>query len=77
MISAAVSRLRNTLRNLTIRKKLLASYFVLIFIPLSLLTVVSYVNVSKVSKNQILYSAGQSFDQAYAFLDYKVSSLIK
>lgn len=77
MIFTFTTRLRGGLRNLTIRKKLLASYFILIFIPLSLLTVVSYINVSKVSKNQILYSAGQSFDQAYAFLDYKVSSLIK
>ena len=72
-----LDRAVQAVRNMTIKRKLLASYFVLIFVPLALLSAVSYVNVSKVYENQILYSAGQSFDQAYAFLSYKVNTLIK
>ena len=77
MKSIFFKRLSQSLENLTIRKKLLISYFILIFFPLLLLTTVSYVNVSKVYKNQMLYSASQSFDQAHTFLNYMVNSLIK
>ena len=64
-------------RNITMRKKLLLSYFILIFLPLGLLTLISYVNVSGVYEKQIRYSASQSFEQAHTFLSYKVNSLIK
>jgi len=63
-------------RSATIKKKMMLSYFVLIFIPLSVLTVVTYVNVSKGYESQIKFSANQSFDQAYKFLSYKINSLI-
>lgn len=69
--------LAQSFKDMTIRKKLLLSYFVLIFVPLGLLTFISYVNVSRVYENQIRYSASQSFDQAYTFLSYKVNTLIK
>ena len=60
----------------TLRKKLLISYFVLILIPLGIVTYVSYVNVSREFENQVRYSAIQSFDQAYTFLSNKVNTLI-
>lgn len=64
-------------RDSTMKKKLMLSYFILIFVPLGVLTYVSYINVSKGYENQIQYSANQSFDQAYKFLSYKINSLIK
>lgn len=64
-------------RSVTIRKKMLISYFLLIFIPLIAITIISYVNVSRGYENQIKYSANQSFDQAKRYLEYKISSLIK
>lgn len=64
-------------RHMQIRGKLLISYFILIFFPLSLLTFVAYKNVSSDYEKQILHSADQSFDQAYTFLDYKLKTLIK
>ncbi|HEY5586153.1 MAG TPA: sensor histidine kinase [Ruminiclostridium sp.] len=70
-------KLVQSFKDITIRKKLLLSYFTLIFLPLGLLTFVSYVNVSRVYENQIHYSANQSFDQAYTFLSYKLNTLIK
>ncbi|MFC4808595.1 cache domain-containing sensor histidine kinase [Paenibacillus sp. GCM10023250] len=63
--------------NMHIRGKLLISYFILIFLPLALMTSFSYKNVSRDYEKQILHSADQSFDQAYTFLSYKVNTLIK
>ncbi|QHW33970.1 sensor histidine kinase [Paenibacillus rhizovicinus] len=60
-----------------IRAKLLISYFILIFLPLALMTAFSYKNVSHDYEKQILHSADQSFDQAFMFLSYKVNTLIK
>ncbi len=65
-----------SLKNLTLKKKLLLSFFILIFLPLGLLTFISYVNVAKIYENQIRYSANQSFDQAYTFLSYKLNTMI-
>ncbi|AZN41745.1 cache domain-containing sensor histidine kinase [Paenibacillus albus] len=63
--------------NMHIRGKLLISYFILIFLPLAVMTAITYKNVSSDYEKQILHSADQSFDQAYTFLTYKVNTLIK
>jgi two-component system sensor histidine kinase YesM len=63
-------------RSATIKKKLMLSFFVLIFIPLTALTAITYINVSKGYEKQIKFSANQSFDQAYKFLSYKINSLV-
>ncbi|NBD24932.1 cache domain-containing sensor histidine kinase [Paenibacillus glycinis] len=63
--------------NMQIRRKLLISYFILIFLPLALMTSFSYKNVSRDYEKQILHSADQSFDQAFTFLSYKLNTLIK
>lgn len=72
-------RLVTTMNSLlpTIRSKVLFSYLFLIFVPLIILTGVSYVRVSKSYKEQIEYVASQSFDQANEFLYYKVNALIQ
>ncbi len=78
-INVKIKFLKNMIysfKNLTLRKKLLLSYFILIFLPLGLLTFISYANVAKIYENQIRYSASQSFDQAYTFLSYKLNTLI-
>ena len=64
-------------RNFNIRKKMLISYFTLIFSSLIAITVISYQNFSTGYEEQIKYSANQSFDQAKRYLEYKISSLIK
>ena len=64
-------------RNFNIRKKMLISYFTLIFSSLIAITVISYKNVSIGYEEQVKYSANQSFDQAKRYLEYKISSLIK
>lgn len=63
--------------NFNIRKKMLLSYFALIFSPLIAITIISYQNVSRGYEEQVKYSANQSFDQAKRYLEYKISSLIK
>lgn len=70
-------RLIRCFRDSTMRKKLMLSYFVLIFVPLGILTAVSYIRVSREYENQILYSASKSFDQAHTFISYKVNTLIQ
>jgi two-component system, sensor histidine kinase YesM len=64
-------------QNMQIRRKLLISYFVLIFFPLALLTSITYNNVSEDYEKEILHSADLSFEQAYAILNYKVNTLIR
>lgn len=63
--------------NMNLRRKLLISYFILIFLPLALMTTISYKSVSKNYEKQILHSADLSFDQAYTFLNYKLNTLIQ
>ena len=64
------------LMDLNIKKKLLLSYFVLIIIPLGLLTYVSYKRVSEILERQIIFSAMQTFEQTYSFLTYKLDNII-
>ena len=76
MIKKNLNKSLVSLRNTTIRTKLLISYFLLILVPLVLMTVFTYKNVSENYEAQIIYSAGQSFDQAHTFLSYKVKTVI-
>lgn len=62
---------------MTIRQKVLLSFFVLIFIPLVLLTSITYRVVSKGSEEQIGYAASQAFEQANEFIFYKVNALVQ
>lgn len=63
-------------KNMTIRAKLMLSFFLLIFLPLCILTTISYAIVARYYENSIRFSAEQSFSQAYTLLDYRIDSVI-
>jgi two-component system sensor histidine kinase YesM len=77
MVNTFFKNMIQYFRAFTLRRKLMLSYFILIFVPLLIITTISYVIVSRGYENQIRYSANQSFDQAYRFLSYKLNTLIK
>lgn len=76
MISSVRRHLSGSIKNMTIKAKLLFSYFVLIFLSLGLLTTISYISVSSDLGKKIQYSTSQSFDQGYTFLSYIVNTII-
>ncbi|MCX7709888.1 MAG: sensor histidine kinase [Clostridia bacterium] len=57
------------LDNLSYKAKLLLTYFILILLPLSLFTYITYKRVSSVVLNQTLASASQVFSEAGQILD--------
>lgn len=61
--------------NLKIKQKLLLTYFVLIIIPLYILTHVTYIKVSEIVQSQTLISAGQLQDQADTTLEDKIDKV--
>jgi len=67
---------RRLLGGANIRVKLLTTYFVLIFVPLGLLTLILQNSVVEMSSEQLKRSAGQSFQQAHSYLSYKLSQMI-
>lgn len=56
---------------LKILHKFLLSYFVLIVIPLIILSSLTYNRVSKILENYITFSTKQAFEQTRSFLSYK------
>ena len=71
-------RLKNMLRyflDLKLIKKLLLSYFILIIVPMVLITYMFYNFVTGFTVNHITYSAEQSFEQTYSFLSYKLYNI--
>jgi two-component system sensor histidine kinase YesM len=56
-------------------RKLLFSYFALILIPLIFITVAFTNFTSRFTSRHIIYSAEQSFDQAYSFLTFKLHNI--
>jgi two-component system sensor histidine kinase YesM len=56
-------------------RKLLLSYFILIIIPLILITTVFSGFTTKFTVNNITYSSKQSFNQAYSFLTFKLFNI--
>lgn len=62
---------------LTIRKKMLLSFFSLIFLPMFILVIVTYVNVTSSIEENTRYSAMLSFNQAIDMLSNKVNVMIK
>lgn len=57
---------------LKLMHKFLLSYFMLIIIPLLLLSSLTYSKVSSILENYITFSTKQAFDQTYSFLSYKL-----
>lgn len=58
-----------------LKTKLLWVYGILILVPLIMLSFFVFQTYSAGMKNQIMYSANQSFSQTYDFLDYKFSKV--
>lgn len=59
-------------RHLKLMQKFLLSYFMLIIIPLFLLSTITYNKVSEIIENHITFSTEQAIDQTYSFLSYKL-----
>jgi two-component system sensor histidine kinase YesM len=76
MVKRILIKAIDMLRNLSIRTKLLLSFFLLIFVPLTLLTAVSYINVARYGESSIRFSANQSYNQAYTLLSYRINTLL-
>lgn len=62
--------------NLKLKYKLLLSYFVLISLPLGILTTLSYQSVSKAMEEKMIYSATQAFEQTDSFLSYELTNIV-
>lgn len=71
------SKLVSYFKNLTIRQKFLFIYFILIVIPLCLLTILSYVKTATIIENQVTNSAMQVLEQTSSFLSYKMKNVIE
>ena len=70
------SKLTDYFKNLTIKQKFLFIYFVLIVIPLCLLTILFYVKTAAIIENQVTNSAMQVLEQTGSLLSYKMKNII-
>jgi two-component system, sensor histidine kinase YesM len=76
MIKRLLGSLSDYIANLSLKKKLLLTYFILIILPLGLLTSISYKRVSETVHTQTMHSARQVFDQASFFLSSKIDKAV-
>lgn len=76
MIKGIKKSLNRHLNNLQFRTKLMLTYCIFIILPLGLLTIISYNQVSRTIEDLVLYSAKQNFEQTSSFLNYKMSKII-
>lgn len=60
----------------TIRTKVIAVFFLFIFVPLIILAFVTYNRVAADYQADTEYAANQAFEQAAGYIEYKVSTLI-
>jgi len=74
MIRLATRLLSGYIANLKLKHKLMLSYFILIVIPLSAITMINYQRVSGTIQDQTMHSALQVFDQAMFFLSSKINN---
>ncbi|WP_051251507.1 sensor histidine kinase [Paenibacillus harenae] len=73
MINRAIIRL---LQNLSLKRKLLLSYSLLIIIPLMTVSLYSFSKISELMHEKATYSAVQSFNQTHSYLSYKLYKII-
>lgn len=64
-------------KNLSLKKKLLLFYTVLFLLPLLLISVIIYVEVSQSMMEKIQFSATQGYEQAKSYLEYKILEMIQ
>ena len=58
-------------KNLSLKKKLLLFYTALFLLPLLLISIIIYVEVSQSMTEKIQFSATQGYEQAKSYLEYK------
>ncbi len=68
---------KQAFKNLSLKKKLLLFYCVLFLLPLCMISVIIYVEVSREMTEKLQYSASQGYEQAKSYLEYKVLQLIQ
>ena len=64
-------------KNLSLKKKLFLFYIILFLLPISLFSMVIYVEVSREMTEKLHYSAAQGYEQAKSYLEYKILQLIQ
>ncbi len=69
MIAKLFKNCSKLLYNMSFRTRLLLTYFIIILLPLSIFTYITYIRVSKVMLNQTLSSTTQVFTEASSILD--------
>ena len=68
---------KQAFKNLSLKKKLLLFYCVLFLLPLAMISVIIYVEVSREMTEKLQYSASQGYEQAKSYLEYKILQLIQ
>jgi two-component system, sensor histidine kinase YesM len=63
--------------HLKLHKKLMISYGLIVFIPIVVLYFISYTKVATILKDNLLYSATQSYEQTYSFASYKLYKMLR
>lgn len=69
--------MKKKFKNFSLKKKLLVFYSVLFVLPLLLISILIYQEVSQSMMEKIQYSAEQSYEQAKSYLEYKMLMLIQ
>ena len=64
-------------KNLSLKKKLLLFYTALFLLPLLLISIIIYVEVSQSMTEKIQFSATQGYEQAKSYLEYKILEMIQ
>lgn len=63
---------KNIFSNLKLKHKFLLSYFILILVPLLILSSLTFEKVSKLVEKYITFSTSQAINQTHSFLSYKI-----
>ena len=69
--------LKQKFKNLSLKKKLLLFYSVLFLLPLLLISIIIYTEVSQSMLEKIQFSATQGYEQSKSYLEYKILELIQ
>ncbi|MDO4284567.1 MAG: sensor histidine kinase [Eubacteriales bacterium] len=64
-------------KNMSLKQKMFTFYGILFLVPLVLISVVIYREVSRAMEEKIRYSAVQGYEQACSYLEYKIEQLIQ
>lgn len=70
-----LGRLMVAFNNLKIRNKLLFAFMLLIFVPITIVAVISNNKTASIMEKQIIESTKQSFEQVNMFISYKLNNV--